>query len=188
MVVSLEGLIQTLGLPGLALGSALEGDAITFLGGILAHRGLFPLVGVILASAAGAVFIDNLLFLAGRYAGQSRLIRRLRQHGPVATAQGWLERNMVLTLLVFRFAWGMKTVTVLLIANTAVSWRRFAVFDAAGVLLWAGALAGAGYVAGQAIEAALGRLHLHQHLAVAGLILAGVAGLWWFMRRMRRER
>ncbi|MDQ2089274.1 DedA family protein [Marimonas arenosa] len=185
--MTFEGLIQAFGLPGLALGSALEGDAVTFFGGVLAHRGMFPLTGVVLASAAGAIFIDNLLFLAGRHAGQSRLVRTLLRRGPVATAQGWLGRNAVLTLLAFRFVWGMKTVTVLLIANTAVSWRRFAVLDASGVLLWAGTFAGLGFGAGTAIEAMLGRLKLHHHLGTAGVVFLAVAGLWWLMRRVGRR-
>jgi len=182
----IEELIQTFGLPGIALGTALEGEAVAFLGGILAHRRLFPFEVVALAATAGAALIDNLTFQVGRHASRTRIVARLLSRGAVNRFREFLGRHPVEAILALRFLYGMKTAGALLLGTTSVRWSRFAFLDLLGCAAWAHLIAGLGFVAGTAIEAAFGRLGFHHHLVVALLLFLAAAGLLWYFRRRRR--
>jgi len=184
--VTLEHLVQALGLPGLVLGTFLEGDAVAFLGGVLAHRGMFSFPAAVLAGALGAFLVDNLLFWVGRHMGRRGFVARLLARPGVGRWHGVLERNPVLAVLGFRYVYGMKTAAALMIGTTRVSWLRFALLDAVAVLLWCSVMMALGYGAGHAIEVVLGRRHLGLHLALAlglFLLLAALAFAWARLRR-----
>ena len=187
-----EHLIETLGLPGMVVGTILEGDVVAFLGGVLAHRGLFAFEAAALAGALGAFLVDNLFFwigrhMIGRHMGQRGFVRRLLDRPGVERWHGVLRRHPVLAVLGFRYVYGMKSAGAVLIGTTGLTWFRFAVLDALAVVLWCNALMALGYGAGRTIEAALGRQHLALHLGLAlglFLVLAGAAFLW--ARRARK--
>ncbi len=165
--VSSDQLIQTLGLPGLVIGAILEGDAITFPAGILAHRGLFRFEHVVLAATLGAVLIANALFLAGRLGGTRPFVRRVLLGGAAQRMRARLEARVIPAILIVRFVYGMKSIGALLIGTTSITWWRYA---------------------GHAIQALLGRVAVHWHLlAGIGLFLAGVGLLWYGVGRRRAK-
>ncbi len=187
--MSLDAVVQAAGLPGFVLGGFVEGDAVVFLGGILAHKGIFRFEQVVLAVSLGAVLVDNLLFLLGRYAGRWPLVQRLLDHRAVQGVHGQLRRRPVLAIVGFRFLYGLKTAAAVLIGTTPVPWLRFAVLDLIGVLAWAHVVAGLGYGAGTAIEAAFGALQLQRHLALALVVcVVGLTAAWVLVRRKERAR
>ncbi len=186
--MSLETIIQNFGLPGVVVGTVIEGDAIAFLGGVIAHRGILSFPGVVLAAALGAALIDLVLFLVGRHAGQRPFVQRQLTRGPVLALRDRLERYPVPAILGFRFIYGMKSAGAILIGTTRIGWLRFVLLDAVGVLLWALVLVGLGYGAGTAIAAAFGRLKLHLHLAIAvAMFLVAVAALGQVLHRRRKQ-
>jgi membrane protein DedA with SNARE-associated domain len=164
--MQLEALVSTLGLPGLVIGSALEGEAVTFLGGAMAHRGLFPFEAAALAAATGAVLSDQTVFWAGRLFGRRAWVQQQLARGAVGRLRMRLEGSPDLFILGFRFIYGAK------------------------VLVWAHLWTAIGYGAGLAIERVFGRLpfHLHASMLVA-LVLAGslAAFAWHRMRQGRGE-
>ena len=54
--MTMESLIAAWGLPALTVGTLFEGDAVAFVGGLMAHRGLVPLAGILIAG----ILIDYL--------------------------------------------------------------------------------------------------------------------------------
>ncbi|MEO9782426.1 MAG: DedA family protein [Sedimentitalea sp.] len=187
--MSLETLVQTLGLPGIAVGTVVEGDAVAFLGGVLAHRELLPFVGVVLAAALGGAVIDNVMFLIGRYAGHRAIVRKQLARGPVPALQARIERHRVTTILGFRFIYGMKSVGAILIGMTPISWLRFALLDVAATLLWATVFCGLGFGVGGTIRSVFGHMKLHLHLGLAAAIfLFGVLLVWLGLRWWNRHK
>ena len=69
--MTMESLIAAWGLPALTVGTLFEGDAVAFVGGLMAHRGLVPLAGAWAAVTAGAMAVDNALFHIGRHSGRA---------------------------------------------------------------------------------------------------------------------
>ncbi len=182
--MSLETMISAAGLPGLTLGTMAEGETVAFLGGVLAHRGFFPLWQAVLAVALGAMLIDNIFFLVGRKAGQGALARRLLARGPVAALGRRLAARPVLGILGFRFLYGMKSAGAVLIGTTPIAWPRFALLDALACAIWTTVLTALGHASGHLIGRLLGPVQLHWHLALAvGLFLAAVFAFHRWQRR-----
>ena len=183
--MTFDSLIAAAGLPGLFLGTMAEGEGIAVLGGVLAHRDLFPVELVALVVAAGAITSDQLFFALGRWAGQGRLAARLLDQGPVQGLHRRLARHPTLSVLGFRFLYGLKIAGAVLIGTSDIGWRRFAVLDAVSCLVWAHLYVGLGFVAGHTITRFFGQLALHLHLAIAvGLVLAAA----WALHRLLRRR
>ena len=187
--MTLETLIQTHGLPGIALGVVIEGDGVAFLGGVLAHRGFFPLWQAILAATLGAILVDNLFFLLGRRAGQGAFARRLLARGPVVFLAERLDRHPVAAILGFRFLYGLKSAGAVLIGTRRIPWPRFAMLDALACLIWAGCATLIGHASGHLIGLFLGPLRLHWHLALAGMLCLAALFLLhrWQRRRLARH-
>lgn len=183
--MSLDSLIQTAGLPGLFLGTIAEGEGVAVLGGVLAHRQLFPLEVVAFVVAAGAIAADQLFFALGRLAGQGALARRLLSKGPVQALHRQLGRHQSLSVLGFRFVYGLKIAGAVLIGTSDIAWRLFALLNTISCLVWAHLFVGLGFVAGQAITRFFGHLALHFHLAIAVL---GVLVAAWALHRILRRR
>lgn len=185
----LESLVQNLGLPGIVVGTVAEGDTVAFLGGVLAHRGLLPFIGVVLAAALGAVLIDNAMFLVGRHAGHRAFVQKQLSRGPVSALRARIERHPVTTILGFRFIYGMKTVGAILIGMTPVCWLRFALLDLFAALLWATVFCGLGFGVGGTIRSVFGHVELHLHLGLAAAIfLSGVLVIWLGLRWWSRHK
>ena len=184
--MSLEQIVQTLGLPGVVIGTALEGEGVAFLSGIFAHRHLFHFEAAALAAACGAILTDNVTFALGRFGGRTGWVQKVLAHPRVAPVRDRVHRHQTKAILGFRFVYGLKTIAPLLIGATPVSWARYAALDALAVLVWAHLFVGLGFFVGTAIEQLFGRLKLELHVALAVLAFVAVAGrIWWILRRRR---
>ncbi|MGH8738786.1 MAG: DedA family protein, partial [Burkholderiales bacterium] len=82
---------------------------------------------------------------------------------------------------------GLRTVGPIAIGMSPVPWPRFAALDLVAAMVWAAAVASIGYVFGEALQVWLGSLKHIEHALALVLIAAGAA-LWWFrMRKPRQE-
>ncbi|MCB2114805.1 MAG: VTT domain-containing protein [Rhodobacteraceae bacterium] len=182
--MSLEQLLSDWGLPAILAGTILEGDAVAFLGGVLAHRRLVPFEAAALAATAGAFIVDQVVFQIGRHVARFPRARRVLEARAARRILGWIDRRPGLMCAGFRFLYGMKTIGALAIGASSVTLARFALFDLLGCAVWAHVLTALGYGAGQAIERLFGRLAVHHHLGLAlGLGLAALAALALWQHR-----
>lgn len=178
--MALEQFLTVWGLPAIFAGSIVEGDTVAFLGGVLAHRGMFPFAVVTLAAALGAFLIDQVLFHMGRHLSRFPRARRALDRPAAQKLLSWLHRHPDLMGVSFRLLYGLKTVGALSFGASNVSALRFAVLDAIGCVIWAAVMTALGYGAGRAIETLFGRLALHHHLGLSAavvVVLVGLAGL-----------
>lgn len=181
----IEHLLSDWGLPAVVLGSLLEGEGAAFLGGVLAHRHLFPFEFAALAAALGAFLADQGIYWFGRHAQRFGPARRALETPAARGVMDQLRRREVLVCLGFRFVYGMKTLGALSIGAAGVPPWRFAALDAVAVMVWAHLLVALGYGAGRGIERLLGRLELHLHLAIALVLAIALWAAFAFWRRRR---
>lgn len=186
--MALEQLLASWGLPALLLGSIAEGDGVAFLGGVLAHRQIFPFEAAALTVAAGAVAIDQTMFHLGRYGAGLGFVRRLLARPAARGLLGRIGRRPVAACLAFRFIYGLKTLGALTIGAAGVSVLSFTTLDLVACLVWAHLLTALGFGAGRLIEVAFGHLPLHHHLLIALAVLVALAGALMLMRRQSRTR
>ncbi|TCM81616.1 VTT domain-containing protein [Rhizobium sp. BK068] len=163
----LERLIGEYGVLAVFLGAAAEGETAAFLGGVLAHRQLIPYWQVALAACLGSFAADQFFFLSGRYATKWSYVQKLLGSEPIARVTRLLEAHPTGFILAFRFIYGIRTISPVAIGVSKVSTRRFVILNAIAALIWGVLITAIGFLAGQAVEALLGRLQLHLHLLIA---------------------
>jgi membrane protein DedA with SNARE-associated domain len=128
-------------------------EATVIAAGALAGSGELGLGLVLLAGAAGAVAGDNAAYAIGR-AGRGWALRRIARSAAwsrrFARAQAQLRRRGGTMIVVSRFVPGGRTATMVSAGIAGLGWRRFAVYDVAAGIVWAGYAAGVGWAGGRA--------------------------------------
>ncbi|MEM8729756.1 MAG: DedA family protein [Pseudomonadota bacterium] len=185
--MNLDNIVDTLGLPGVVLGTALEGEGVAFLAGVFVHRGVFDYEAAAFAAALGAIITDNVVFGVGRFAGKSRYAQRFLTHHRVVGLRKMMDQHQTKVVLGFRFLYGLKTVAPLMLGSSTIPWWRYALLDAVAVTVWAHLFVGIGYGVGKAIEQYFGKLKPEIHAAIALLIFVVVAAGFWYVVKKRRE-
>ena len=167
--------------------------------GALAATGRVNLWLVIGAIVVVTLPVDLVWYELGRRRGArvlSGLCRlTLEPDVCVRRTQNLFIRHGVRTLLVAKFLPGLTTVLPPLAGVVGVSRLKFALYDIAGSVLWAGVWTGIGYVFSSAIEQVLVRV-AGLGRAAALVIGAGLVGYvvlkylrrWIFLRRLRIAR
>ena len=174
-------------LAGLVLGESaglpLPGETALITAGGLAAAGHLALGLVVIIAVLAAVAGDTLGFWIGRRRGREVLLRdgfmaAHRRHA-VARADRFFARHGVATVFVGRFVPGVRVVAAVMAGASRMPWRRFALANTSGAVVWATTVAGLAYLLGPSGAAML---------ALGGLAfgaLALTAG-WWRQRRGMR--
>ncbi len=182
----LAGLIAKYGLSAVLIGSAIEGETVAFLGGISAHRHLLSLWTVALAAAIGSFIADQLFFFIGRKLGTSPRLQKLTSSVVADRVKALLDRHPIGFVLVFRFVYGMRTISPIVIGLTQYPPGKFVLLNGLAAFVWGWIICSAGYFFGSLIERIAGKVHLHVHLALGLLVSIAFAGLLtlWFRRKL----
>ena len=188
--MSIEALVAHYGLPALLVGAGIEGEAVVVAGGLLAHQGLIPLPGAMVAASVGSFAADQAWFAVGRRFRTHRWAAKAQAKPAFARALEALERHPIGFIFAFRFIYGFRTVSPIAIGTTRVPARLYLAVNAVAAVIWGVTFSAVGYLFGNAFERLLGKLHPHGRelwWIVAGLVAAGAvigAGFhWWRGRR-----
>jgi len=179
-------LLAQWGYLAVGVGTFFEGETIVLAAGALAHRGVLSWPWVVLAAFAGSLLGDQLWFFVGRRYGRAFIIKRppLRVH--MQRVEGWLARFGVWFVLGFRFVYGVRTVSPIVLGASGYPASHFAALNVAGALLWAFAFVGAGLGLGAGLHALLGRVTRLEEVLGGALALSLM--LWWLRTRRLRTR
>lgn len=184
-----EHFIATYGLLVVFLGTLLEGETIAIMAGFLAHQGAVDGRLALLVAFLGALTSDQVLFLVGRRFADHPMVMRQRKRPLFAKALAKVEASATFYILIFRFLYGLRTVSPLAIGVSNVSLRKFAILNAIAAFIWAATMVGLGFAFGRTIEATLGHFHNVEHILIA-MIAVGIvsyAGLTFLHRRFIRR-
>jgi membrane protein DedA with SNARE-associated domain len=181
----MQDLIANLGYIAIFFGTFLEGESILALGGLAASYGYLTFWYVVGVATLGAFLGDQACFFVGRRYGERALARYPSLAAKAPRVQALVRRWDALAVIVLRFAYGLRIAGPLVIGSCGISPWRLALFNFIGALIWAPIVAGVGYVAGQALEAWIGRLKHVQIVMLMALILAAM--LVWLVARLRRR-
>ena len=180
--MDLAQLVQTWGYPVVFLGTLLEGETVLLLAGLAAQAGYLELQWVMATAWAGAVTGEQIWFFVGRRHGERLLERFPRLRPGAERVRALLARHHLPVILSLRFLYGLRTVGPIVLGSSPVPWARFTALDFAAAVVWAVAVASAGYAFGQVLTLWLGDLKRFEHVLALVLIAAGAA-LWWFRIR-----
>jgi undecaprenyl-diphosphatase len=153
------------------LGVVIPGEIAVLLGGVLAFQHRASLPAVLGAAVAGAIVGDSVGYLVGRLVPGHHLDRaehHLAQRGGPAVFFG-------------RFTAALRALIPGLAGMAGLHYRTFAIYNAAGGLLWASGFVLLGYVAGtgwRQVEQVAKRASLLLLLALAATALLVLAVRW----------
>lgn len=195
----IESIVSDLGYAGVALLMLLEhvfpplpSEVILPLAGFAAARGELSVLGAVAAGSAGSLAGTSLYYVAGRMAGRDRLTGWVRSYGRWAAldesdlerARSWFDRHGRLALLLCRCIPGLRTVISLPAGLNQMPAGAFAVYSAAGTVLWTGLLTYLGSVLGDnyaQVETYL------QPLSSAVLLALAVAAIVYVVRKRSKD-
>lgn len=183
--MTLEAILSQYGLAALFLGAGIEGETVVVLGGVMVHRGLIAYPAAIAAAALGSFVADQIFFALGRRFRNHRYVQRVQQKAAFRRAIDVFERRPV--LFGFRFLYGLRTVSPIAIGTTALPASRFMAINALAAMVWATVFVTLGYLFGQGIEAAFGRVRDVGHVLLPVLAVLLLVGLAAHFRHRRRE-
>jgi len=172
-------------------GIPVPGETILLLASFLAYsQHELQLSYIILVGVCAATLGDNLGFFVG-YRGGRPLLDRYRsvfRIDPAAIARGerLFEQYGAVTIFFARFIFGLRVFAGPLAGVLRMSWKRFALFNFLGAMLWVSVISAVGYKFGKHWDRLLDFVKdLNLSIAVLAL-LVGV--LLWFWRRWHKKR
>jgi membrane protein DedA with SNARE-associated domain len=182
-------LISRFGLPALGLAAGVEGEASAILGGVLAHRALFPISHAIAAVAIGSFFVDQILFSLGRLSQRSAWVRS-KLASPSSHKIFWMiNYHPNALIMACRFAYGFRTIVPIAIGASAISRLRFTTFNGLAAIIWATTFVEIGDHAGGLAETLLGDLHVGAlPILSVGAVIAAIAAISVYLAQRRTPR
>jgi membrane protein DedA with SNARE-associated domain len=170
-------------------GIPVPGETILLLASFLAYsRHELQLPYIILVAVCAATLGDNLGFAIG-YRGGRPLLDRYRDFfriSPITIARGerLFDQYGAVTIFFARFIFGLRVIAGPVAGVLRMQWKRFALFNFLGAVLWVSVIAGVGYKFGKHWDQLVDFIKdLNVGIAAAAVV---VILLLWLWRRQRR--
>lgn len=126
----------------------IEGETFMIFGGLLASQDILHLEYLIPAAALGTTCGDFVFFLLGRRYGLRMINKSPKLQQGREKIAGWLARHDAVFILTYRFIYGLRNISAIVIGMSAISWQRYFWLNFAASWIWAITFAGAGYLFG----------------------------------------
>jgi membrane protein DedA with SNARE-associated domain len=156
-------------------GIPLPGETALITAAVLAGDGKFNIVEVIAVAAAAAIIGDTAGYWIARVGGRALIARipfaREAAEKYLPKGERFFERHGPKTVVIARFIAGLRITVAWLAGLSHMPWRRFAVYNAAGGILWATTIGLVAYEFGRRVIDAVTHYGL---FAVIGLVILGI--------------
>jgi membrane protein DedA with SNARE-associated domain len=164
-------------------GIPVPGETILIAAAVYAGAGRLNIVAVGLVAVLAAVAGDNIGYAVGFYGGRALVLRFGKYVGLTSKrldkAEGFFDRYGGVVVAGARFIEGLRQANGIVAGTIRMPWPRFLVFNTLGAVLWVGAWASVGYLAGGHITAiydTVSRYSLYLLIALAVVVAALITG------------
>jgi membrane-associated protein len=169
---------------GLVVTPFLPGDSLLFAAGTFAARGSLDPAMLFFLLAMAAVLGDAVNYSVGRYlAPRAERGFRFIKKAHLDKTHAFYERHGGKTIIIARFMPIVRTFAPFVAGIGAMEYRRFAMFNVTGAILWIGLFVYAGYFFGNipAVE------HNFTLVIMAIVLLSILPGIIEYVRHRRRQ-
>ncbi|MDR2512436.1 MAG: DedA family protein [Puniceicoccales bacterium] len=177
--------LQRYGYAALLIGTFLEGETIVIIAGLLAQQGYLTPWLIAVCAFTGSCTSDQLMFALGHWKGMSIIQRFPRLEKNLTPAKRLLTRYETVLILGFRFVYGVRNVTPILMGVSGVNYAKFVLLNIIGAVVWAISFTAAGYFCGKIITD-LGESYPQLKYLVPGIVVALLLGVWGYHRFLRK--
>jgi len=174
--------IENWGYIAVFLGSLVEGESIILLAGLAAHEGYLSIYKVTLIAFLGTLVADQGLYFVGHYYGRAFLDKFPSQQERIAKAFRLLHRYDNLFILTFRFIYGIRILSPLVIGASGIPVKRFVILNFFAAVIWSVlSCAGAFYFAHLIMD----ELHLLPKIILGATMFGAgmIYGIYWWRKR-----
>lgn len=165
----------------------LEGETIVVIAGwVSASVGLKPWL-IALCAFIGSFCSDQLMFSLGKYKGKAILDYFPRIARNMDKAAALFKKYDTALILGFRFVYGVRNITPIMLGISGVSHRKFFVLNFIGAGVWAVTFTYGGVFAGKTFMHVMNSVgHGIFYCILAVIVLAGL--IWYFRARQAVKR
>ena len=154
--MSIHELIATYGYFAIAIGVAVEGKAVAFIAGIIAHHGDLSIPFVIVASIIGTFAANQILFYLGRWFvnrnKDKKKVTKQKNKDRIRRIKKLFYRSPFMVILLFRFFPGFRIVAPIVIGMLKFGRLRYLFYDIICVVFTSTLLVWLGHSFGKLIE------------------------------------
>lgn len=168
------------------LGSLIEGESVILTASFLASQGYLSIFKVTGVAFIGTLMADQLLFLAGVWGGRRIVKRHEKIEAAAQRAFRLLHKYQTVFILSFRFIYGIRIVSPIVIGMSGIPLKRFAILNLIAAAVWAVVSCSFGYFLGVFV---LDYLSLPQKILLMGGIILAISGyaLWRLRSKFSEE-
>lgn len=175
----------------LFLFSMIEGESVVLTAGVLAFKGFLSFPKILIISFTATLIADQTLFYVGRAYGHRLLKKYPKLEAKSHRVFELLHRYNTGFILSFRFVYGIRTASPLVIGAAGISPKRYAILNFIAAVIWSVLSCSAGYLIGyffaDAIDAAIGKAIRYQGFFVGGVILLLCGfGLYKYFKKSKK--
>ena len=168
------------------IGSLFEGEIILITASALAAMGYMDIYKVFAVSLGTTIFADQFLFFLGYKLGTNWLIKRVPRLSAIRDKAFKLLHKMDrLFIISFRFIYGIRTISPLIIGSAKINPKRFIIYNIISGFCWAGTGCFIGYVGADVIMD--GKFDtMPAMIAISALILI-IIGIIYLIKRVNSK-
>lgn len=183
--------VQNYGYWAVLLGSFVEGESVILTASAMAYAGHLDIIKVMLVAFIGTLIADQLLFFLGYFYGP-RTINWVKNRFPksapyIEKALKFLEKYQTLYILSFRFIWGIRIISSVIIGAQKVSFLRFTFLNCISAIVWSVLSCSVGYFLGGAFSYLKENYGSYVTWGILGIIVLSVL-CWKLKKRRTRDR
>jgi len=184
---ALINFIENWGYLAVLLGSMVEGESVILTASFLAAQGYLSISKVMIIAFLGTLFADQGLFFVGHRFGASFLERFPRLNKTANRAFSLLQKWGTLYILLFRFVYGVRIISPLVIGASGIPVRRFVLLNFIAAIIWTIVSCTLGYMLGEAVQHVIMNFKVYQfYFLGALLIIIAVVSLYVRYRKKKK--
>ncbi len=173
-------LLAKYGYYGILVWTFLEGETIVIIAGLMAPKIGLDLRLIALCAFTGGLLSDQLMFLLGKFKGEKLLHRFPGLARRMEKATVLFKKYDTLLILSFRFVYGVRNITPIMLGISGVSYKKFFFLNILGAAVWATSFTYGGYYAGQSFLAFVAWVGHGIFYVIVGIL--ALLALLWFIR------
>ena len=170
---------------GIFIGVFLEGELVMLTSIIASRSGNLNLWIVILVGVLSTIFSDMFYFFIGRNRGKAWLLKNRRFIPKAKHVNRKIEKYPVLIFVIYRFLYGLRMITPLLIGLSKTKTRKFFIYCIFSTLLWAAVYSVPGYFFGELIKSKVEHLEKLEHYIF--LVIAILASAYLVRKKLMQK-
>lgn len=179
MIAAIESIISNYGYFAIFIGCFFEGEVVMIAGGLLASQGLLSLPNVFLIGFFGTLASDQFYFWLGRTHGK-KILKKTNFGNKIRKIHNIFVKHRKLLALGFRFLYGLRIVTPIMIGASEMKWGLFLSLNMAGVAVWALTMGTIGYAISGAIGGVMKDIKFFEMWFLIAAFFIGLAV--WLMK------